>query len=924
MKKTFIITLLFILALNTNAQDIFSVGYFEENNRNVAALYKNNELLYSVQKDNLHTLPTTISYDSSRNIYWMVNVKNGNTILYTEVWKNNQLYVTTEGLTGVRITDLYCQNDTLYYVGHYTNEDDVTVAMVWKGTNFIPQWQLGDGIHNSFIYDVAVDRQTGMLYFCGYVIDGKKKAAVWEEQNLLYTFDQDSINSQAEITASQATQIAVENGNVYTIGNYTIENNIDVDAVWLDNAIINSAGPYFENIHSLCIFENTYYYAYFSRDQMYDAIMKDGQEMFRLNYACKLLSTSIDIYVVGQDFDNKGCIWKNFQVFQQPENCKMLYGMVEVEASNPPDNYYGFLYQPDSAVIYLNPNQPYGANYDQMDAGFRYKSNGLLERSYVETYLEYGHWMSYYYDADYHVIEERCTYFSPTPDPYQNNYTYEDGLLVAYTQYYDNYHEDEMILVDSISYSYDELRRLQAEKRFIKTTSEKAYEYNENQVIITTDGYTNGTFGEWLTLSRETCTFSEDSLLLSSETEKYNDSTVLVTYGYDGQGHRTSILTQKRNNGVWENQKLVQYHFNPYGRLTLAEIKLWQDDAFVDAHRAVYELNEMGYPAVVTFEKWNGDAWETGVWQPDFYLYDEDHLKQQNDLLYRDKSYVNKIEISYLVTDNPREQFLPDGAEWYYEILNDDGTITYQHLQCTGDTTINGKRPKVIVRSNTQYDKEGPTEVTREYVYEENGIVYWWNKDLEEFTTLYNLTADTGDEWEIKVGGENLILHVDTVGVIDYWGKLFKTLRVSDANGYYCGRIVCGIGHLTSFFPERLMNQGKGFRVEGLRCYWVEGGLVYQISRDDCDAIFAELHYGIDEETKCGFDVYPNPANNVLIIETQGIASLQPTYRIINVMGQTLQQGIITDETQRIDIANLKAGMYFITVNEKTVKFVKE
>ena len=68
------------------------------------------------------------------------------------------------------------------------------------------------------------------------------------------------------------------------------------------------------------------------------------------------------------------------------------------------------------------------------------------------------------------------------------------------------------------------------------------------------------------------------------------------------------------------------------------------------------------------------------------------------------------------------------GAEWYYEIVDNDGGLCFQHLQCTGDTTINEERPKVVVRSNTKYDRGEHIEVTHEYVYEKNGKVYWWNK----------------------------------------------------------------------------------------------------------------------------------------------------------------------------------------------------
>jgi hypothetical protein len=39
-------------------------------------------------------------------------------------------------------------------------------------------------------------------------------------------------------------------------------------------------------------------------------------------------------------------------------------------------------------------------------------------------------------------------------------------------------------------------------------------------------------------------------------------------------------------------------------------------------------------------------------------------------------------------------------------------------------------------------------------------------------------------------------------------------------------------------------------------------------------------------------------------------------------MGQTLMTGIITAETQQIDVSDLPQGMYFITIGEGTRKFV--
>ena len=80
--------------------------------------------------------------------------------------------------------------------------------------------------------------------------------------------------------------------------------------------------------------------------------------------------------------------------------------------------------------------------------------------------------------------------------------------------------------------------------------------------------------------------------------------------------------------------------------------------------------------------------------------------------------------------------------------------------------------------------------------------------------------------------------------------------------------------------------------------------------------------YGGEEMTAGALRVYPNPTDRVLVIEMQGIATLQgQAYCVCNIMGQVVLQGQITDATQRIDVAALPQGMYFITVGAKTRRF---
>lgn len=298
-----------------------------------------------------------------------------------------------------------------------------------------------------------------------------------------------------------------------------------------------------------------------------------------------------------------------------------------------------------------------------------------------------------------------------------------------------------------------------------------------------------------------------------------------------------------------------------------------------------------------------------------------DLLEALNHSAYENCTWFEDVDLSndgfpVFVYNEPNYPLL--GSEWYYEITNDDGSVTYQYLEMAADTTINDHPIHILVRINTLYDKS--QVITHEYIYEENNKVYWWNKTLGEFTTLYDFGAEEGDEWEIKVGNESINVHVDAVEQYTYESRQLKMLRVRDDADIFSGDIVCGIGHLTSFFPEKLM--AKGCRVEGIRCFWQNGELVFHYGEQDCDEIYEEHHFGVEEiEDGNEFVIYPNPSHSVIFVQSENINS---EYRITNLMGQTLLIGNITSENHQIDVSSLPEGMYFITIDSSTTKFLKE
>ncbi|MBQ2189185.1 MAG: leucine-rich repeat domain-containing protein [Bacteroidales bacterium] len=263
--------------------------------------------------------------------------------------------------------------------------------------------------------------------------------------------------------------------------------------------------------------------------------------------------------------------------------------------------------------------------------------------------------------------------------------------------------------------------------------------------------------------------------------------------------------------------------------------------------------------------------------------------------------------------------FDPESPAWYYEIINPNGVITYQYLSHEGDTTLNHKKVKIIVKTNTLYDKEH-VEQTKEYIYIENNVVYWWNKVLEEFTVLYDFGAQLGDYWEIKVGHTSLVMHVDKVGLTEYNGHIYKTLEVSDYDELYTGTIVCTVGHLTSFFPELPEDKGD-YEVNSLRCYWNNDDLLYKEGDVDCDYIYHNYHFGVDENEAPAFTIYPNPATDAVTIDCDPVEMQFITSQIelMDIRGQMID---IRVKDNQIDVSNLQNGIYFIKIGNDIVKLI--
>ncbi len=87
---------------------------------------------------------------------------------------------------------------------------------------------------------------------------------------------------------------------------------------------------------------------------------------------------------------------------------------------------------------------------------------------------------------------------------------------------------------------------------------------------------------------------------------------------------------------------------------------------------------------------------------------------------------------------------------------------------------------------------------------------------------------------------------------------------------------------------------------------------------EDCSAL------SIQDITNNTFEVYPNPANNFITIDS----TLGGNYNLVSIFGKRVAEGALRQGDNTIDLSNFKTGIYLLNIhsnnNSKTLKIVKE
>jgi len=279
------------------------------------------------------------------------------------------------------------------------------------------------------------------------------------------------------------------------------------------------------------------------------------------------------------------------------------------------------------------------------------------------------------------------------------------------------------------------------------------------------------------------------------------------------------------------------------------------------------------------------------------------------------------------------QDFAPLGATWYYsQHYAFSGNIDYFKIESTKDTVINEKNCKKLVMN---YAPGCTGRGSREFVYQEDSVIYFYDTNFSEFQTLFNLKANKDNTWYIKIMDydqevDTLFVNVDSTDIIEINSKNLKKLYVK-YSGTYNGdtliqynsqilEIIGDINYLFNLYPIWSGACDMDYS-GGLRCYSDEFISNYETGiAESCT--YRYVWTGINEmQRNHEIQIFPNPTTGVISIISDSNKLLKIT--VLDLSGKVLlSQDLISNN--QINISNFQAGFYILKVETDNAKIIVE
>jgi len=270
---------------------------------------------------------------------------------------------------------------------------------------------------------------------------------------------------------------------------------------------------------------------------------------------------------------------------------------------------------------------------------------------------------------------------------------------------------------------------------------------------------------------------------------------------------------------------------------------------------------------------------------------------------------------------------------YFFPDSNSCFSVSWMKFWFQGDTVIGDyKYKKVYMQANdsiADFDRAYYFAAIREDTVAEK--VYFHYNDYyngEGEYLLYDFSVNVGDvvNFYSLWGGfapqlkERIVLSIDSILIDNYYRK--KINFEYETWGYYMQpeSWIEGIGSTNGLFFPGYFDEVDGMDWTVLLCVHIDGRLIYQLDDTFYHKYNCYIHeYGvnINENKKEILKIYPTIVDNMLYIETdRNIENFD--YKIINVQGQVMNEGMFTSNT--INVASLNKGFYFIVISDNKNK----
>lgn len=328
-----------------------------------------------------------------------------------------------------------------------------------------------------------------------------------------------------------------------------------------------------------------------------------------------------------------------------------------------------------------------------------------------------------------------------------------------------------------------------------------------------------------------------------------------------------SIQIKEWNTSTWENHYLLSYSYDTNNNLEVEQGQTWGGTNWLDDYRNLFTYSSNNRMSL-TNEFWNGNNWENA----ENWLYGYGGNDNTTSMLYQfwDESYWLDYQADSM-TYNIDNLIITQNI-WFW----DEDNLLW--LLSGRDTMIYDLNNNLISQTTQTWENNAWSNAQKyEYSYDIN------NNRTAELHQLWNNNA-----WEnysqnlFSYDGNNLITETQQNWSTTAWNNNRKITHT----------------YTSDFLTSDLYQSWNGTQ-------WLNTDSVYY---------YCDLTSSINQTLKSSIDVFPNPASDMVTIESTGSIN---SYQIYDVSGKVVLSGLAMAAKFVIDISRLNSGVYYISVSDK-------